>query len=310
LKSERMALWFSSAMALLMGSVGITFAVLTDSRAILLDGLFNLTYFVVALATIRVAALTARPGSAEFPFGYSYFESLMNAGKGLLILGVSALALLDSLMALATGGREIVAGLAIGYAAFATVVCSLAALWLRRAHRHQSTPLVRADYENWLVNTLISASVLVAFCLIPIVRGMGWEHLTPYVDPVVVTAVVLISAGIPIRMAWRAIMELLDRSPPWQVTAPVHEAVRHTLAQHLPVENVYVRIVQPGRTMFVTIHVVLPADYPVGTLGTLDAVREAVDMRLKAIHPWSITDVMFTSEERWAQPASSVEEIV
>ncbi len=303
MKAERRALLLSALMSLIVGGIGLSFAVLTGSRAIMLDGLFNLTYFIVALATIRVARLSMRPDSDEFPFGYAYFESLINAGKGLLIFGVSVLALADSLFALVTGGREILAGVAIGYAVFATLTCTVTFATLRRSYRAHPTPLVLADVENWLINSLVSGAVLLAFCLIPLARMLGWDAITPYVDPLLVALVALFCLGMPVRLAWRAIMELLDRTPPAHVTRPVREAIDRSLA-HLPVKRLYVRMVRPGRTLFVSVHLVLPDDYPVGTLQTLDAERARLDEAIRQVHPRVVTDVLFTADERWAAPTT------
>ncbi len=189
-------------------------ASITQSKAILLDGLFNLIYFLVALVTVRISALTNQPDDRKFPFGYGYFESLVNAGKGLLILGVALFALVDALIALLGGGREILAGPAIVYAVFATLACSFTAWTLRRSLGHLDTPLVRADYENWLINALISSSVLLTFCFLPVARWLGWYQILPYVDSVLVIAVVLFCLSMPIRMARGALRELLNRAPP------------------------------------------------------------------------------------------------
>jgi len=303
MRTERNALLLSAVMALVVGGAGLTLAILTNSRAILLDGMFNLTYFVVALAAVRVAQLTRRPDDEHFPWGYSYFESLINAGKGLLILGISAVALVDSVLALISGGREVVAGLAIAYAVFATLACSLTALLIYWVWRLEPTSLVRADLENWVVNSLVSAAVLTAFCSIPIARAMGYPALTPFVDPALVAAVVLICLGVPIRMAWSAIMELLDRAPPAHVTAPVKAAVDAVLAP-LPVRRTYLRVVRPGRTLFVSVHVLLPPDFQVGELARLDRIREQVHDTVRRLEPTVITDVLFTTDPRWAAPAS------
>lgn len=307
MKTERRALLLSAAAALLVGGVGVTIALISNSRAILLDGMFNLTYFLVALVSVRVARLAQRPDDEAFPRGYSYFESLINAGKGLLILGVSAVALVDSLAALVTGGREILAGLAITYAAFATMACSVTTLLLYAIWRREPTPLVRADLENWLVNSVISAAVLLAFALIPLARSRGFAGITPYIDPVLVAAVVILCIGVPLRMAWRGIMELLDRAPPEHVTRPLRKAVDDVLAP-LPVQKLYVRIVRPGRTVFVAAHIVLPDDFPVERLSRLDQIRQQMDAALRRLEPRLVTDVLFTADERWALPTSGAHE--
>ena len=87
--------------------VGVAAALATGSGAILLDGLFNLCFAIAGGLTLRVASLLARPDDAEYPFGYLFFEPLINTAKGLLILGVSVFALVDAAVALATGGRAV-----------------------------------------------------------------------------------------------------------------------------------------------------------------------------------------------------------
>ncbi|MCC5812400.1 MAG: cation diffusion facilitator family transporter [Ectothiorhodospiraceae bacterium] len=301
MKAENRALLMSAAVALLMGIAGVVFAVLTNSGAILLDGLFNLTYFAVAVVTIRVARLATRPDSPEFPFGHAYFESLVNAGKGLLIFGISAVALVDSLVALFTGGRAVEAGLAILYAGFATTVCSFTAWWLRRQQKLAGSPLVDADVENWLLNSIISATVFLAFCMVPLAQWLGWNVIAAYIDPLLVACVVLIFLGVPIRLASRAIMELLNRTPPAGIADPVRLAIEQALVTQ-PVSRLYVRMVRPGRTLYVIIHVVLPADFPVERLATLDALRLRLDQAVRQVHPQVVVDALFTADERWAAP--------
>lgn len=303
MRYERRALLLSTVAALLVGVVGVTMAMITNSGAILLDGMFNLAYFMFAVVTVRVASLAQRPDDEAFPWGYSYFESLINAGKGLLILGVSAVALVDSLAALVSGGREISAGLAIIYGVFATCTCSGTTLLLYLIWRREPTPLVRADMENWMVNSLVSSAVLLAFGLIPLADAWGFGRITPYIDPTLVAGVVLICLGVPVRMAWRGVMELLDRAPPEHVTGPLRKAVDEVLAP-LPVRKLYLRIVRPGRTMFVTAHIVLPGDFPVERLTRLDEIRQQLDAALRRLEPRLVTDVLFTADDRWAMPTS------
>lgn len=305
MKTERGVLLLSALMSLVVGSAAVTAASITHSKAILLDGLFNLVYFLVALATVRISALAAQPDDRKFPFGYGYFESLVNAGKGLLILGVALFALVDAVLALLAGGREIVAGPAIVYALFATLACSFTAWTLHGARRRLDTPLVRADHENWLINALISGSVLLTFCAIPVARWLEWHGIVPYVDSVLVIAVVLFCLGLPIRMARGAILELLNRAPPRGLRRPVRAAIDAALAD-LPVRQVQVRMVRPGRQLYVMTHVVLPPDYPLAGLGELDAVRERLRRAVSAVYPNLVTDTVFTADPKWAEPCDGV----
>ena len=88
---------------------------------------------MTALVTLRVARLLERPDDQQYPFGYLHFEPLINMVKGLLILGVGLIALIDAAFSLYRGGTEVSAGLALAYAVFASVFCGGVFLALRRA---------------------------------------------------------------------------------------------------------------------------------------------------------------------------------
>lgn len=301
-KTESSTLAFSAFMALFIGCAGIVATLASNSQAILLDGLFNLIYFSVALVTIKVSKLASRPDSDAYPFGYSYFESLVNLCKGLLILGVSIFALVDAVAALLTGGRVISAGIAVVYALFATAACSLTAWVMQRSQRHVHSPLVAADKLNWVVNSIISAAVLAAFCLVMLFERIGWQAILPYVDSVLVIAVVILCLGVPVRMASQALRELLNKTPEESLAEPVRQAVARALA-NVDTHEVRVRMVRPGRLLYVMVHVVLPSASSEASLTQQDRLRQRIDEVVRREYSPVVCDVVFTADTRWAAPS-------
>jgi cation diffusion facilitator family transporter len=281
-----------------VGCVAIVFVYLSSSQAILLDGVFNIIYFLTGLFTLRIARLLREPSDEEFPFGFGYFEPLINGVKGALVLGMSLIALFGALTAVVSGGREITAGAAVGYAVFATVACWSAYLALRRVSKQTNSPLLRADAANWMVNGAVSTAVLLAFLSMYLIQALGAEHLLPYVDPVLVIALVVVTISVPARQAWRSLMEMLNRAPSAKVRRQVKGIVESCI-RDLPVEQVFVRVVQPGRLRYVSAHVVLPEGYQVEGLTRLDEIRASTWEALQTDHPGTILDVVFTTDARW-----------
>lgn len=302
-RAERLVLWISAAGTLIIGCVGLTFSIISSSRAILLDGLFNLTYFATGLFTLKVARLVFKGDDDRFPFGYAYFEPLVNGLKGVLVFGVSLMALADAIQTLLAGGRSISAGAAIAYGLFAIITCWLLALITRGGAKRTASPLVQADAENWLVNGAVSSAVLLAFISICFLKGSALDYLVPYVDPFLVIMVVLLFISIPVRMAWQALMELLNRTPSAEIVRQVEEAVA-TCTAHLPVQQLYVRVIQPGRTRMVLAHVVLPNDFQVGSLERLDALRAHTLEVLQQVYLATLLDMVFTADPGWGAPFS------
>ncbi len=282
--------------------LGLVFAALTTSQAILLDGLFDVAYLITALFTLKVARLVHREDDERFPFGYAFFEPLTNGIKGVLVLGISIMALAGAVRALVSGGRHIAAGLAIVYGVLALLLCGALAVLLRRASRKHPSPLLKADAKNWIVNGALSACVVLAFVSILVLERIPpLKGVVPYMDPLIVIAVVLLSMSVPVRMAWQALMELLHRAPAEEIVRQVNEAVHQATAE-LPVKERFVRVLQPGRLRIVLAHVVLPADFPVTTLPTLDAVRARTLRQLKDRHLATVLDMVFTADRRWGEP--------
>ena len=302
--SERASLLLSAAAALVIGAVAVAVAVVTGSGAILLDGLFNLCFFGTALLALRIATLVARPDDERYPFGYLFFEPLINTAKGLLILGVSLFALVDAAIALATGGRAVTVGPAIVYAAAATVGCLAVTLILRRNLRHapSPSPLVAADVDNWTVNSAVSGGVLAGFLLAAGLERAGMLVAARYVDPAMVALVVLVSIAVPIRMAVGGLSALLNRAPAAPVVAGMETLARAALGD-LPVARLWVRAIQPGRTAYVVVHVLVPPG-TVLDLATADRLRGAVIAALARRHAPVVVDIVFTAVEAYAAPTT------
>ena len=301
-KAEYRYLLAAAIGSALIGCAGVAFSFITSSQAILLDGLFNLVYFAAGLFTLKVARLVQRGDDQRFPYGYGFFEPLINGMKGVLVLGVTLMAIVGAVEALVTGGRAIAPGWAIAYAVLATTACCALALITRRGAKRTGSPLIRADAENWLVNGAISGAVLLAFVGVYLMQGTDLEFLVPYADPTLVLVIVAISISIPIRMAWDALMELLNRAPRPAIVERVTRTIEACTAE-LPVQKLFVRVVQPGRTRMVLVHVVLPRDYRVEGLAALDALRAETEKKLKEDHPETALDLVFTADPTWGAPA-------
>jgi cation diffusion facilitator family transporter len=300
---EKKYLAISAGANVLVGCVGVAVALESSSQAIFLDGLFNLTYFAMALFTLKVAALLPLGDDERFPYGYAFFEPLVNGIKGTLVLGVTIMAAFGAVRALLSGGTTIAAGVAIAYGAFATVVCGAIAVTTHRGGRLTGSPLVKADAANWVINAAVSFCVLVAFAGILVLDGLELTAYTPFVDPLVVLTVAAISISVPVRMAWQALMTIMNRAPDADTVAQITQMVDAGLSS-LPVQERFVRVIEPGRQRMVTVHVVLPGDYRPDGLGELDSIRLQTFQSLRAAHPATILDVFFTADRQWGAPLS------
>lgn len=301
--AETRALLVSTVCALIMGVIAVFVALATGSGAILLDGAFNLCFFATALVTLRVARLLQQPDDRRYPFGYVQFEPLINLVKGLLIVGVGLIALIDAAFSIYRGGNELAAGLALAYAVFAVMVCGGALLLLRRARARLTSPLVEGDVENWTVNLAISLGMLAAFCLALFLQGRGMNAVARLVDPILVGLVVVLTLGVPIRMAGHGLLALLNRAPDQVVVASVEALARGALTG-LTAPTLYVRVLQPGRTTYVLVHVLLAEPDLNLDVRRADQLRRAMIAAIAERHAPVIVDIVFTATEELAAPTT------
>ena len=96
-------------------------------------------------------------------------------------------------------------------------------------------------------------------------------------------------------------MELLNRAPSPEIVQQVDEIVKKCTAG-LPINSLFVRVIQPGRTRMVMVHVVLPSNFQVNGLPMLDAVRKETLKELKTAHLATVLDIVFTADPVWGAP--------
>ena len=195
------------------------------------------------------------------------------------------------------GGRTIQMGGAVTYGVLASAASWTLAIVTRRASERVDTPLMRADAANWIVNAAVSSAVLAAFASLYLLKHLGQTAILPYVDPAIVIAVVVFSIGIPSRIAWTSLMELLNRAAEPEAVATVRETAREALG-NLPVRRLAVRVTNPGRIHMVLAHVLFEPGRSPGA-SELDAVRNHMGDALLAKDPYVVLDVVFTEDPRW-----------
>lgn len=294
---EKRGLWLSIVGALFMAALGIGFAILTSSDAVLLDGLFSLVGFAIGLVSLRVATLVRRPDDELYHFGYAAYEPMLNLSKGLLMAFITIFALVSAVEVALHGGRSIQAGWASVYAGIAAVGCFTIAVSQRALARRTSSPLLEVDSKNWLIDGLMSVAVGVAFVIAVFLQGGSLAHLLPYADPAVVIILVVLSLPIPLRIIRENWNQMLGRAP----DATLQRKAREAVAKVLEPSDAYdttIRMDQLGRLTYLQLYVVLKGLEDVD-VGRMDRCRSAVRDALKDDFDNLALDVIFTRDPRW-----------
>jgi predicted Co/Zn/Cd cation transporter (cation efflux family) len=293
---EIRALRLSAIGALLLAALGIGFAWLTASGAILLDGFFNLIAFAMGLLSLKVAGLLQQPDDERFHFGYAFFEPFLNTIKGLVTVAVAAFAGASAVDALLHGGRELVLGPAVGYAVVATAVCVMVALVQVRVAKQVHSPLVEVDARNWGLNAAVSGVVGVAFLGAFLLQNTRWSGFVPYVDPALVLALVVVAIPIPIRIVVQSVGQLVSAAPDPSVQQRVRAAFDGAVAPY-QFPRTSLRMQRVGRYFYVLNHILVAGDFRVGRVRELDAIRNRVRDAIQSVERSLVIDTVFTEDE-------------
>ncbi|WP_309398629.1 cation diffusion facilitator family transporter [Cerasicoccus maritimus] len=286
---------------LVLGVLGLVFAVFSRSDAVLLDGVFSMINFVVALLSLKVAKMIMRPTNDRYPFGYVYYEPMLNLGKGLLIGLVCLLAFVSSVEALIHGGRQIEAGIAFFYAAAAAGIGGFIAYTLRSLARKCSSPIVEVDAKNWLLDTILSAIIAVALLVVYLLQDSSLSKWTPYADPAAVLVLSLIFIPIPINIIRHNWAQIVGRNVDEQLLADAKKLLGDFLADKDCASH-EVRAVRAGRFVYLHLFIVVERDakWP-GKVEDQDACRRVVFNELKPRYPYIVVDVICTHDAEWAE---------
>src|SRR5439155_5271928 len=210
--------------------VGLVFALLAHSQAIMLDGVYALVSVVMTLLAARVARLVARPSSQAFHFGYAHFEPLLNLVRGLLIFAICAYALVATIEVLLRGGREIHAEVGLLYTALSAVWSVGVSLYQRRLARKLGSPALAVDARTWLVDGVLYVGETGAFIVYLLLQPTALAPWLVYADPLFVLIVVGFLMKVPIATIREAVREVLHRAPPPEVQHEVRRRVASALA--------------------------------------------------------------------------------
>lgn len=278
-----------------MAGLGVSFSLLTGSGAILLDGVFSLIGFLAALMSLWVAVMAVQPDDRHFQFGYASIEPMFNLARGLLIIVISAYALIEAINTIRQGGREIQAGYAILYAALVAACCFAVAAYQWQASRRTGSSLVRIDAVNWLIDGGLTIAVLLAFVFAWFIRGTSLEWFIDFVDPSVIALLVVLTLPVPFVIIRDNLREVLLAAPDQALQSRIGAAIGPRLMQD-DIDDYRVRLVKVGRYLYVHVIVLLGESDRERDIVWADTVRAELESALPDDAAFTTIDVMFTAE--------------
>lgn len=296
-RGEQALLKQSTVLMFAVAIAGIVTGFVSGSQSILFDGFFSLIATFIKVLMLITAKLIAKESNQRFQFGFWHLEPMVLLIEGSFLLLIAIYAFLNGVFGIINGGREIELGLVILYAAVFTVVEFAYFFYVRHRNRTLKSSLIQFDNISWLVDAMLSVGLLVSFVTALLLKQYGHGEWAAYVDPAILILLALGMLPPALKILRPALRDVLGMAPD-QLDDKVRTVMEEARQAHG--FDDYISYVQKhGRARFIEIHIVLPADYPLQDVATLDRLREEISSRLGEADAARWLTISFTGDRKW-----------
>ncbi|KAF0862628.1 cation diffusion facilitator family transporter [Pseudomonas sp. LD120] len=296
-RGEQVLLKQSTVLMFAVAIAGIVTGFVSGAQSILFDGFFSLIATFIKVLMLITAKLIAKESNHRFQFGFWHLEPMVLLIEGSFLLLIAIYAFLNGVFGIINGGREVELGLVIFYAAFFAVAEFAYFFYVRRRNRTLKSSLIQFDNISWLVDAMLSVGLLVSFVTALLLKHYGHGQWAVYVDPAILILLALSMLPPALKILRPALRDVLGIAPD-HLDDKVRSVMEAAKLAHGFEE--YVSYVQKhGRARFIEIHIVLPADYPLGDVATLDDLREDISTQLGEADSARWLTISFTGDRKW-----------
>ena len=289
---EKRGVQVSVAGSALLALSAVVMALIAKSQAILLDGIFNFITLIMALVSLKVINLVKMPETKNKPFGYMALEPFLNLTKSLVILTLLVVFLVTNVQELCTGGRIISLDMTTVYIFMCLVIYGIIVLILRGYKKKTDSNILRLEINNWYVDALITAGIAISLLVAMVLLHMGYSKILPYVDPIIVIALIAVSFPVPFKALLVALKRLLLVSSENSLEVEVVEQLDDIICKYGLID-IKIWGLKSGRTHYLFVYSGLSEENT--TIKHLDEIRAEIFKELSKIYPKFWADIIFTS---------------
>jgi cation diffusion facilitator family transporter len=164
------ASWIAFGGNLILAFSKIFIGILSNSLAVLSDGIDSATDVLIAAMTLIAAKITSKPGDREHPYGHGRIETVATAIISFILFFAGAQILFKAIGGIFSGVPEELPSTMAIWVTIASIGGKLALSWSQfHFGRKSGSPMLIANAKNMRGDVVTSAAVLV---------GLGLTYLT------------------------------------------------------------------------------------------------------------------------------------
>jgi len=294
---EQRLLKQSAAMMTLVAIGGTFMGILSNSHAILVDGIFSFVAVIIKLLMLTTSKLISRETSKRFQFGYWQFEPLVLMTEGGFTLLVIGYAFFSGVLSLINGGNPMNFGLAIYYAFFFTMADAAYFFYVRYVNKRLKSNLIYFDNMSWFVDAALSGGLLVSFCIAWVLQFTDYGHYDRYVDPLILIVLAIQMVPTALKILIPSVKQIMGVAP-----MELHNHVQQIMDDFMERYSFkdYVSSVQEfGNTKIIEIDILIGKNYPIQTVSELDRIRNEIDEMIGFPQYQKWVTISFTTTKKW-----------
>lgn len=254
IKLEKKALNISMYGAMIFVLIEFLMAVYTKSQAVLMDSAYDAAELVMIFASIRIIPILYRPTSEKHPFGYSQVESIFITIKGSMLTAVTVGLVLNNIQIILAGGRNVSFTTVALFELFATFLSTIVIIGLYRTNKKLESPMVKTEIDGWLIDSIASFGMALAFLLPAIIRTSWMENFSPYLDQVMAIGLSIFILPIPIKTVLSGLRDIFLLAPEEEIITYIKDTC-HSILSEYEFENATYDVIKTGRKIWLSIYI-------------------------------------------------------
>ena len=257
-------------------------ALITSSQSILMDAVYGAADFVTVLISIKLIPVLYKPTSEKHPFGYSQSEAIFITIKGAMMTAVTIGLVMNSIQIILKGGNHVAFTEIAIFELAAAAVCGAIILAMIKMNKDVDSAIVKAEISSWIIDTVASVGLAVAFILPAIIQTDWMERFAPYLDQAVAITLSVMILPMPIKTAVSGIRDLFLIAPDEDTVIRIKEIGQETLKDFQFKETEY-DIIKTGRKIWISIYFNGSSDMI--SVSAIKKARNELDAELKKEFP-------------------------
>ncbi|MDI9216259.1 MULTISPECIES: cation transporter [Clostridium] len=263
---------------------------------IIFDGLYSFISVILSSASLVVCKVIEVKDNEDFPFGKYVLEPLVVSINSIILIIMCLLSLYDAINALLLGGNSVNTSSAIVYAIVSTLGSFIFYDRIKKAGKKINSELIDAESIQWLMDGILSATVLFGFILSAIISKTAFSFITKYIDPtmVIITSILFLKA--PLKIFINSFKEVIGVRVPERISVEVEKQVEVIKNEYNFIQAV-TRVLKIGRSVKIEVNFIIGENNQLITKEEEEIIKNELYIGIDSENYFKDMQIIFTTNK-------------